>query len=51
MVKSNHTPTGQAAHKLEKNKPKGFSHCCEGSHVSVVKVQVRLPSLGIQQRN
>lgn len=44
--KSKSHTTGWATHKLETVVPKKFSLCCEGS-----EPHVRLPSLGIQQRD
>ena len=47
MIKSNPIPTRWRTNnsKMENNKAKKFSHCCEGS-----EPHIRLPSLRTQQR-
>ena len=45
-IKSNPIPTKWVTYKLDNNNTEKFSHCYEGSEMNV-----RLPSLGIQQRD
>ena len=46
MIKPNPTPAGWVTQTREQLILKKFSHCCKGS-----EPQIRLPSLGIQQRD